>query len=746
MNITAHAPRLLARLTAGLGLLALASSSWAQLSDYTQDFEGLNAADPAALDNDAWIHFGNVFDGGGGYLFGYGPNAAPNGGNISAVASGEGGPDQGAQQLSVFSDYDCCQPSNGHFNGTDRVETNVFQEQTIGAGDVGETYVFQFDGKAGNLGGATTATAFIKILDPNAGFALTGSAEADMTALDATWNTYTLSITINAAQPGQILQFGFNNTAANFEPSGNFYDNISFTRDASAALGPYSQDFEALGSADPDALANDGWEVFGNVFDSGGAYLFGYGPFDAPNGGPGFSAVASGQGGPDQGLQQLSIYNDYNCCQPSNGHFNGTDRVEASVFRQLGVTAANVGETWTFSFEAKRGNLEGASTAQAFIKTLDPAAGFALTNNITVDMTGVGTDWTGAELSITIDSSLPGQLIQVGFASTAENFEGSGVFYDNINLARDESALLAPYAQNFEGLDQASPSALGDDGWTVFANVFSPDGVTYLYGYGPFPAPNGGPGFSGIDIGQGGPDQGAQQLVVYNDYGNPDHNTGERIEANVFQERGIIGTDVGGTWTFSFDAKKGNIEGASTAVAFLQTLDPAAGFMTTNRLEVDTTALPDTWGRYQVSLEIDASLPGQILQFGFSTTAASFEGSGNFYDNVLFDDGTDTDGDGVSDVLDNCTLVANPSQTDTDGDNIGNACDADIFPPGGGDCAVNFGDLSVLKAGFFPVNDPLADFNGDGGVNFGDLAYLKQTFFNGAEPGPGPGAPGNACE
>ena len=25
----------------------------------------------------------------------------------------------------------------------------------------------------------------------------------------------------------------------------------------------------------------------------------------------------------------------------------------------------------------------------------------------------------------------------------------------------------------------------------------------YLYGYGPFPAPNGGPGFSGIDIGQG---------------------------------------------------------------------------------------------------------------------------------------------------------------------------------------------------------------------------------------------------
>ena len=47
----------------------------------------------------------------------------------------------------------------------------------------------------------------------------------------------------------------------------------------------------------------------------------------------------------------------------------------------------------------------------------------------------------------------------------------------------------------------------------------------------------------------------------------------------------------------------------------------------------------------------------------------------------------DTDGDGVDDAVDNCTLVANGpllpdaggnSQLDTDGDGYGNICDADL--------------------------------------------------------------------
>ncbi len=102
----------------------------------------------------------------------------------------------------------------------------------------------------------------------------------------------------------------------------------------------------------------------------------------------------------------------------------------------------------------------------------------------------------------------------------------------------------------------------------------------------------------------------------------------------------------------------------------------------------------------------------------------------------------DSDGDGVSDGSDNCTLVPNPNQVDTNGDGIGNWCDADL----NGDCSVNFADLAAFKAAFFPrPYDQDADFNSDGFVNFADLSVLKASFFNGVNPGPGPSGLPNDC-
>jgi hypothetical protein len=197
---------------------------------------------------------------------------------------------------------------------------------------------------------------------------------------------------------------------------------------------------------------------------------------------------------------------------------------------------------------------------------------------------------------------------------------------------------LTTYNQDFEGLNQADPDALRNDGWLVFANVFGPD-WSYWYGYGPFTAPNGGPGFSGIDVGQGGPNQGAQQLVVYSDYNNGNHGDGSNaiIEANVFQEQTIGAADVGNTWRFKFDAKRGNIGGATTAAAFFKTLDPANGYALTNFITIDMTAVPSAWDSYSLSILIDPSLEGQILQFGFLSWASRYEDSGIFYDNIAFD-------------------------------------------------------------------------------------------------------------
>lgn len=90
---------------------------------------------------------------------------------------------------------------------------------------------------------------------------------------------------------------------------------------------------------------------------------------------------------------------------------------------------------------------------------------------------------------------------------------------------------------------------------------------------------------------------------------------------------------------------------------------------------------------------------------------------------------TDSDGDGVADASDNCTLVANPAQRDTDGDGFGNFCDGDYNNDG----IVNAVDLGILRAGFFG-SDPDLDMNGDGVVNAADLGWLRVGFFQ--PPGP----------
>ena len=104
-------------------------------------------------------------------------------------------------------------------------------------------------------------------------------------------------------------------------------------------------------------------------------------------------------------------------------------------------------------------------------------------------------------------------------------------------------AALTAYHQDFETLVMADPAALSNDGWLVYGNVFDPTGVNWIYGYGPFPAPNPGAGFCALVTGQGGTEQGTQQLSVYNDYNNIDHAIGRRIESNVYREQTVSAAD-----------------------------------------------------------------------------------------------------------------------------------------------------------------------------------------------------------
>jgi hypothetical protein len=208
---------------------------------------------------------------------------------------------------------------------------------------------------------------------------------------------------------------------------------MAFAPASNAAL--YSQDFEAMTpdqQTQPNDLSDDGWLVGANVYDPNGVFLYNYFAFPAPNGGDAFSAVVTGEGGVGQGDNQLSVYSDYNNVDHAVGNL-----IEAVVFNDVGtIGAEDLGTTITFSFDAKQGNQVDPSTSTAYIKVLDTLGGsFVTLGEDVLDTTGLGTDWSGGELSLLIDDAWLGQTLQIGFTNTATNYDGSGVFYDNLNVS-----------------------------------------------------------------------------------------------------------------------------------------------------------------------------------------------------------------------------------------------------------------------------------------------------------------------
>lgn len=106
----------------------------------------------------------------------------------------------------------------------------------------------------------------------------------------------------------------------------------------------------------------------------------------------------------------------------------------------------------------------------------------------------------------------------------------------------------------------------------------------------------------------------------------------------------------------------------------------------------------------------------------------------------VFKNLTDTDGDGILEYLDNCTLSANPTQLDADSDGYGNICDGDINNSG----TVTTADFGLLRSVLgqpigFSVTAAAADMNGSGTVTTADFGLLRARL--GTAPGPSALAP-----
>lgn len=203
-------------------------------------------------------------------------------------------------------------------------------------------------------------------------------------------------------------------------------------------------------------------------------------------------------------------------------------------------------------------------------------------------------------------------------------------------------ASLLEFMEDFESFDPNAPSILGDTGWLAFGDVFDGSTMHLLDAYGPDPAPNGAAAFSVIVSGEGEAAQGERQLSVFSDHENTDHAAGNLVAGTAYWERTITVADVGRTIRVAFDAKRGSINDpgdslcpcGGVADVFIETLDPATGFATTSLVAEDTSALPDAWARYELSLPIETSFVGHLLRVGFTAIASDCQPSSNFYDNV----------------------------------------------------------------------------------------------------------------
>ena len=227
-------------------VLLLGSPASAQLTDFFEDFEGLDRTNPAALSDAGWQGAAAGLTPSGAFQF-FASFVAPNNidsPQISVISDPEAGPPIGDQGLVVFSDYNSdIHSGNPAFS---LLIISIFQERTISAADIGNTIEFSWtaDGNAFPPTGDTVTEAFMLTLDPNNNFALTNELTFDTTTT-ADGALALNSLTLDLSDPlleGQILQFGFRNTAGGFNGSAVDYDNVTLTVGSGVLLGDVDMD------------------------------------------------------------------------------------------------------------------------------------------------------------------------------------------------------------------------------------------------------------------------------------------------------------------------------------------------------------------------------------------------------------------------------------------------------------------------------------------------------------------------
>lgn len=379
---------------------ALISNSLQAAVDFESDFESATA-----MTEDGWIAAINVFSADcSTYQYTYDFAAPDNGPQVSALVAGAT-----SQVVNIYSNYD----DGAHATGC--LETNVFQQiNPITEADVGE-YEFSYDVELppAEFTG-DKVNGFVKVFAPGFSSVLLSEAEP------STAGSKTITVTITPDMVGGILQFGFNNLAANYEPSGMYYDNASFsevteTEPPTPPAEPmidFQSDFESA-----TAMTEDGWIAVINYFTPDcSAYVSTAYDFPAPDNGPQVSALTDGDNS-----QVVNIYSNYD----DGAH--ATHCLETNVFQEIfPITEAHVGD-YVFSYDVELPPAEfTGDKVNGFVKVLTSDYSAVLLNLSKPSMAG------NQSFAVSITEDMVGGRLQFGFNNYAHDYEPSGMYYDNV--------------------------------------------------------------------------------------------------------------------------------------------------------------------------------------------------------------------------------------------------------------------------------------------------------------------------
>ena len=200
----------------------------------------------------------------------------------------------------------------------------------------------------------------------------------------------------------------------------------------------------------------------------------------------------------------------------------------------------------------------------------------------------------------------------------------------------------------------------------------------------------------------------------------------DRFLSAVPEEFHASGGDSGGPW-LGVDASDGQLKllGVTSAVS--------GPFRHTPTSPVFEAMLLDWGGLYSEAGDLLPNHP--FIDLPSSVSATRVSARIDWIESVI---SPDSDGDGIADDTDNCTLTYNPGQDDTDGDDYGNACDGDFDQNG----VVDAKDFHLFLPDFESGldNGMGTDMSADGTVDANDFDLFVTSFLVTA-PGPSALAP-----